>query len=137
MSGAARKAIRAAVSSALAGRPGWSEISAWVQTVDASRLPAWAVATPSERSDRDSNDGFARNDLTLIVMAKRTGPEADILADMDDDADALAPLVIAAVGTGSIDCILTETATRVDRTGERPVGTLTLQFAVTYWIDPA
>jgi hypothetical protein len=70
-------------------------------------------------------------------MAKRTGPEADILSDLDDDADAMAPLVIAAVGTGSIDCILTETATRVDRTGERPVGTLTLQFAVTYWSDPA
>lgn len=138
MTGAARTALRASVASAITtAHPDLTRISAWVQTVDSDRLPAFAVATPTERHDRNTIDDIGENSLTLLVMLKRADSGADIEDALDDDADDLAPLVLTAVQSAEVDCELTETAIRVDRTGQVPIGTLTLQFTVTSWVAPA
>lgn len=131
MSGALRKAVRSAAASALQALPGFTEFSAWQQTVDAKALPGWAVATPNSRHVRQDNIGTTEHTPMLLVLVKRTGAP-DLLEDrLDDDADAIAPLIIGALKTAFADCELTETAMRVDRSGAEPVGTLTLQFQIT------
>jgi hypothetical protein len=131
VTGILRKNIRAAVRTALSGLPGFSEISAWQQTVDASALPAWAVATPSSRHNRLSNVGNVEHAPMLMVIVKRAASADDIEDALDDDADTISPLILAAIKAASTDCELTETAIRVDRSGAEPIGTLTLQFQIT------
>jgi len=133
MSGVIRKALRADARVALAGLTGFTEISAWQQTVDVSALPAWAVATPNSRHNRLSNVDNAEHTPMLMVLVKRTGVADDIEDQLDDDADLIAPLIVAAVKSQTCDCELSETAVRVDRSGAEPVGTLTLQFQVTFY----
>ena len=134
MSGALRKSIRSAAASALQGLTGFTSFSAWQQTVDASSLPGWAVATPNSRHNRQDNIGTAEQTPMLMVVVKRTGKPEDIEDLLDDDADAIEPLIIAAIKTYEIDCELVETAQRVDRSGAEPIGTLTLQFQITAYL---
>jgi hypothetical protein len=136
MSGVDRKALRDAARLALRGAPGldgYTEISAWVQKVDARSLPAWAVVTPTERRDRQTNNE-AREDLMLAVIIKRTG--GDDLEDlMDDDADAVAGVVVGALRDDLHQCELAQTEMRLDGDGAERVASLTLSFNVTYWVD--
>lgn len=132
MSGALRKAVREAAAAPLRVLPGFTEFSAWQQSVDASALPGWAVATPSSRHERLDNINTQSHSPLLVVVVKRTGAPEAIEAALDDDADAIAPAVAAAVlQLAQTDCELVETAMRIDRSGAEPIGTLTLQFQIT------
>jgi len=133
MTGAVRKDIRARAAAALGTVTGWNVISAWTQDVDITALPACAVATPQAQQDRVDHDDTQSHSITLAVILKRAGEPDDIEDELDDDADAFAPLIEAAIRNDSRDCQLTNTAVRIDRAGARPVGTLTLQFTVTTW----
>lgn len=133
MSGAVRSACRDAVRTALASVPGFQRVDAWTQTVDRERLPAWAVATPSSRHTRIDHDGTIEATVTVAVIVKRQGQPDVLETELDADADTFAPLIIAAIQTDSRDCELTDSAMRIDRDGEMPTGTLTLQFSVTAW----
>ncbi|SOC13753.1 hypothetical protein SAMN05877809_1079 [Rhodobacter sp. JA431] len=136
MSGAERKEIRAAAKAALAAAPGLADatqISAWVQSVDAESLPAYGVATPIERQDRIGHD-LDQCDPTLVVVLKLLGG-AEIEDVLDDHGDLIAPLVIAAVAAENRSCLLAQTETRAEGDGGKRVGTLTLTFTVTYWAD--
>jgi hypothetical protein len=131
MSGALRKQLRQSAEQALATLTGFKAFSAWQQVVDASSLPGWAVATPNSRHVRQDNFGTTEQQPMLLVIVKRTGAPDRIENALDEDADAIAPLILAAIKTDAIDCELVETAMRVDRSGAEPVGTLTLQFQIT------
>lgn len=136
MSASDRQSIRAEARAALGASPhlaGFTEISAWAQSVDVGALPAWAVATPREVRDRVSQDRDQR-DLTLAVVVKRVGA-SDIEDQMDVDADAIEAALVPALASNNRDCDLTQTETRVDGEGAKRVGTLTMAFAITYWVD--
>lgn len=136
MSGADRTAIRAAAKAALQAAPrfaGFSNISAWAQSVSAKDLPAWAVATPREAKDRQGQ-AVAQQDLTLIVVIKRVG-EDDIEDVLDADSTAVEDAITAALRDESQDCDLAQTEMKVDGDGAQRVGTLTMLFNVTYWVD--
>lgn len=136
MSGTERKAIRAAAKLALRNDPAlaaFTEISAWVQSIDATTLPAWAVATPQERRDRQSDD-HAQEDVTLAVIVKRLGDD-DIEDQLDDDSAAVDAAICAALRDQFTQVELAQTETKLDGEGARRVGTLTMAFTVTYWVD--
>jgi hypothetical protein len=136
LSGADRKLIRAAAKLALgeaAALDGFSEISAWVQSVSVDTLPAWAVATPFERRDRQSQDN-AQEDLTLAVVVKRVGGD-DIEDLLDDDSGAIEAAIVPALRSAFRQCELAQTEITLDGDGARRVGTLTMAFTVTYWVD--
>lgn len=134
MSGADRTEVRALAASALLATPGLSEatrISAWVQSVDAQVLPAYAIATPSERTELATYDS-EQCDLTLVAVLKRLGGD-DIEDILDSDADLIGAAVASAVRSASRSCELTQADTKVDGDGGQRVGTITLTFTVTYW----
>lgn len=136
MSGADRTAVRAAARQALqgaSGLDGFTEISAWVQSVDADALPAWAVATPREIRDRQGMDN-AQEDLTLAVVLKRLGG-ADIEDVLDADSAVIEAAVVPAVRSEFRQCELVQTEIKLDGEGARRIGTLTMAFTVTYWVD--
>lgn len=135
-----RKTMRADVRAAIRTAPefaGWTEISVGARSLDASSLPAVAVGTPRELSDRDGMDSSERA-LSLIVVVKRVGDDAFALEDAcDDDAATLEQLVIAAVEDPGRTAVLTETRFDEDAGGDRKVGTLSLLFTITHWpADP-
>lgn len=134
MSGAIRKAVRDVAKSALGTLTGFTEFSAWQQTVDASSLPGWSVAIPQSRHNRQDNISTTEHSPQLIVIVKRTGKGDDIEDLLDTDADAITPLIISAIKSDAVDCELVETAMRIDRSGAEPVGTLTLQFQITSYL---
>jgi hypothetical protein len=134
MTGAELKALRALVFGVIETLlPGVNRTTAWVQVIDADQMPAAGVSTPSVRTTRETHDGSVRDDITLMVVLKRFGTEGALENQLDDDLDLLNSAIIAAIEAASRDCELTETATRIDRQGDRPVGALTLQYAVTSW----
>lgn len=136
MSGPDRTAIRAAAKQALrddAALDGFTEISAWVQSVSVDALPAWAVATPLERRDRQQQDR-AQEDLTLAVVVKRVGGD-DIEDILDVDAGAIDLAIVAALRSDTRQCELAQTEITLDGDGAQRVGTLTMAFTVTYWVD--
>lgn len=136
MTASDRKEIRQAARDTLTAAPyfaGFTAISAWVQSVDVAALPAWAVATPQERRTRD-NQTVDQRDLTLALVIKRVGG-ADIEDALDDDADAAEAVIVSALRTAFRECELAMTETRVDGDGAQRVGTLTMSFTVTYWVD--
>lgn len=131
-----RKTVRDAAKAALgatAHLAGFTEISAWAQSVDVQALPAWAVATPREMRDRVSQ-GRDERQLTLAVVIKRVGTST-IEDQMDVDADAIERALVPALSNDNRDCDLTQTETRVDGDGAQRVGTLTMAFTITYWVD--
>lgn len=134
MSGALRKALREDAQAALAALSGFTSFSAWQQTIDASSLPGWAVTIPNSRHNRQDNIGTTEHSPQLIVIVKRTGKPEEIEDHLDDDADIITPLIVAAVKSISVDCELVETAMRIDRSGAEPIGTLTLQFQITSYL---
>ncbi|WP_444452570.1 hypothetical protein ACTTAI_16340 [Rhodobacter capsulatus] len=134
MSGSDRAAVRAQAATALASVPGLDEatrISAWAQSVDAKALPAYAVATPSERSSPETFDTEQR-DLTLIAVLKRLGGD-DIEDVLDGDADLIEAAIYDAIRSENRLCALVQSDTRVDGDGGQRVGTITMTFTVTYW----
>lgn len=136
MSGTERRAIRAAARAALAasaGLAGFTEISAWVQSVSVETLPAIGVAAPQERRDRTAQD-IDQRDLTLVVVVKRAGAE-DIEDVLDDDADAIEAALVPALRSPTRQVELSQTDIRVDGDGAQRVGTLTLSFIASYWVD--
>lgn len=136
MSASDRQLVRAEAKAALVASAylaGFTEISAWAQSVDVAALPAWAVATPREMRDRVAQTRDQR-ELTLAIVIKRVGAE-DIEDQMDADADAIEAALMPALINDNRDCDLTQTETRVDGDGAQRVGTLTMAFTITYWVD--
>lgn len=136
MSASDRKEIRQAARDALTVAPyfaGFTAISAWAQSVDVAALPALAVATPREGRNRD-NQTVNQRDLTLALVIKRVG--GTIIEDvLDDDADAAEAVIVPALRNDYRECELAISETRVDGDGAQRVGTLTMSFTVTYWVD--
>lgn len=133
MTGAIRTEIRNAARAALGAVSGWTVISAWVQDVDVTLLPACAVATPQARQEVIDHDRNQSHDITLAVVLKRAGEPDEIENVLDSDGDQFAALIEAAINTDGRMCQLTSTSTRIDRGGARPVGTMSLEFNVTAW----
>lgn len=138
MSGADRKAFRAQVKAALEAAPffaTYTAVWAWSQTLDASELPIYAVATPQERQDRQTQN-TAKCELTFVVILKLKGGET-IEDEMDDAGDAAEAVITEALRAPHIQCDLATTTTKIDGSGEQRVGTLDLVFGVTYWVENA
>lgn len=136
MSGSDRSAIRAAARTALQGASGlaeFTEMSAWAQAVDPSILPAWGLVTPRETRLRQAND-TAQEDLVLAVVVKRLGGD-DIEDVLDADSAVIESAIVPALRTPERDCELSSTEIKLDGDGARRVGTLTMAFTVTYWVD--
>lgn len=133
MTGAIRTEVRGLARDALQTVTGWNVISAWTQDVDIASLPACAVATPQANQDLIDHDSTQAHNITLAVILKRAGRPDDIEDQLDADGDTFAALIETAINTVTRHCQLTSTATRIDRGGAQPVGTMTLQFTVTTW----
>ncbi|TWJ05761.1 hypothetical protein IQ03_00569 [Gemmobacter caeni] len=134
MSASDRQQIRASARAALqAGLTGWTEFFAWAQSVNAEHLPAWAVATPSERRSSASQD-TAQRETSLVVVVKLLGGDL-IEDDLDEAADQIEAAVVAALRASNLMCELTQSETRIDAEAVKRLGTLTMSFTVTYWTD--
>jgi len=133
-----RAAFRTAVRAALVADPrfaGFTLLSAWSQNIDAEALPVMAVATPREDKSLTGHTE-AQRVTSLAVVIKRMGDD-DIEDDLDDDSDAAEIAVLAALDGEHQQAVLQSTETRLDGSGDRRVGTLTMTFQVTTWtVDP-
>lgn len=135
-----RKTQRSVVRAALSGSDrfsGFTEISVNAKSLDEKSLPAIAVGTPSETSERDGLDSTQRV-TRLVVVIKRLGAnDFDLEDTCDDDALEVELLVGAALDLAGFQWDLTETRFDADTGGSRSVATLLMAFSVTFWpVDP-
>lgn len=135
----ARKTVRLAVQDALRDGPlpEFTWLSAWTQSIEADKLPAFTVATLSERSQKVTKDGDLRRQIGLSVVVKRRGHDT-IEDELDDDADAIEAAVDAAVLALPIVAAIELADTRIDLTGEggNIAASLILTWRVTVTTDP-
>lgn len=108
-------------------------ISAWAQNIDAKALPAVGVATPTEQRAPLSQDTDQAT-IAAVVVIKRAGGD-DLEDILDDDAEALGPVIEAGLKTTTRDCAMTTSAVDINGTGSPRVGTLTLTFQLILFAD--
>lgn len=102
-------------------------------------LPCLLVSTDDERIDAGNAamGGELERELTLTVrgVAKAT-------ADLDDTLDAIAEQVEpmlngATLGGKAKKCLLTAINVEMDDVLEKPVGSISLEYRITYFTSPA
>jgi hypothetical protein len=129
-----RSSYRTVVRTALEAQPDFAEyqsLSAWSQTIDSSELPFFAVATPTERKERDTHTSSARETMLFVVFKKRGGD--DLEDELDDLSIVAEQAVLLALEDPERECILTETNIELDGSAGTRVGTLSMKFTVTIW----
>lgn len=131
-----RKALRADAVAVMAAHSrflSWSNFPAWAQSVSATDLPGWAIATPSEAGDQ-SNLSSQMRTVQLAIIVKRVG--GDDLEDlMDDDAAAIIAALPPALRSSQRSCIFERDEMRIDGAGAERVGTLSVIFRSRYSAD--
>lgn len=128
--GANRTALRQAVKSAMDGLPRMMFVphrDILAMRPDIESIPERMVAVPIERPEVLSAAGTDRN-LTLEVVVRRKGEDAQDA--LDADQDEIEPAVIAAVEMGNTTCDLIEVRFAFDTDSATPLAQMTLSFAV-------
>lgn len=119
---------------ALMGHPRFFEFTApkvWVGAIDFQSLPIMGILTPQESSQRDSHSSTKRGTL-LQVAVRRAGGE-DIEDVLDDDSDIIEALVVDALQSRSVGCLLEDTSLVTNTNAEMNVGTLVMNFRLQMW----
>lgn len=132
-----RSAYRRAAREALridARTMGLTQMSAWAGGIDQETLPVVGVVTPQEQSQPSTHGSNERRTL-LQVVVKRLGSD-DIEDVLDQDAAAVESIIVAAIQTQEIQCLLEDVSVVVNGEGESKVGTMIANFRVTSWRSP-
>jgi len=129
-----RSGYRAAAIAALKSAPlmrGATVLSAWAGSIDVETLPVMGVVTPQERSKPSTHGSFERVTKMQVVL-KRTGGD-DLEDILDADAAEIEPVIMMAVGSGDVQCLLEDLSIVVNAEGGQKIGTLIQTFRVTSW----
>jgi len=129
-----RSGYRAAAIAALKSAPltrGATVLSAWAGSIDVETLPVMGVVTPQERSTPSTHGSFERVTMMQVVL-KRTGGD-DLEDVLDADAAEIEPVIMMAVGSGDVQCLLEDLSIVVNAEGGQKIGTLIQTFRVTSW----
>ncbi|WP_376872378.1 hypothetical protein [Albirhodobacter sp. R86504] len=110
----------------------FNQRSAWAQTIDASELPVFGVATPRETKVLDAQDVSTRS-TQLIVVLKRLGGD-DLEDVLDFDSEAVERIVLTALlADPQRMASLSDTEVTIDGSGAQRVGTLQMTFRIEGW----
>ena len=108
---------------------GFTAPKVWPSGLDAESLPLIGVLTPQDRSERDTHSSSRRSTL-LQVGVRRLGGD-DVEDVLDEDSFHVEAIVIAALQTRSVGCVLEDTSLVSNSQGEANVGTLVMSFRLT------
>lgn len=125
-----RTAAIAALRAAPRTRP-MAVLSAWAGNIDVDALPVMGVVTPQERSTPSTHGSFERVTM-LQVVVKRAGGD-DLEDILDADAAEIEPVIMMAVGSEDVQCLLEDLSIVVNAEGGQKIGTLIQTFRVTSW----
>lgn len=127
-----RSGYRATALAALVAHTRFAAFTApkvWPNGLDVDGLPLIGVLTPQDRSERDTHSSSRRGTL-LQVGIRRLGSE-DVEDELDTDSTYVEAIVIAALQTYEVACVLEETSLVTNTTAELNVGTLVMNFRLT------
>lgn len=116
---------------------GWTAMSAWARDYDPSLLPAFAVATPQERSVAAAVDTI-RRETDLVVQFRQEGGD-DLEDTMDADSAAAEAAILTAfeaLASPFADMEIVSSDTTIEGDGAMRIGHLNLQFRVTRFTAP-
>lgn len=130
-----RAGYRTAARAALKALPQFADftfLDVWAGSIDPKSLPVIGVLTPGERVRPGSSGQFERS-TTLQIALKRIGTAAALEDQLDADAALIEPAVMAAVWSAGVQIFPTALSISFDTDGNKPVGTLVLDFEITSW----
>lgn len=133
-----RRAYRDAAVAALGAAPeliGFTHLSAWAQNIDEATLPAFGVATPRETKAREAHDTSVRATVLTVALKRAGGDDLEDL--LDADSVVVERAVIGSIETNDRECALTDTSVEIDGGASRRIGTIIMNFTVTFWpVEP-
>ena len=136
-----RRQIREAAAAAVTGltTTGSRVFQSRIHPLRDADLPCLLISTDDEQIDASNAvmGGELERELTLTVRGV-----AKANADLDDTLDGIAeqvePVLNGATLSGKAKkCLLASIRVEMDETLEKPVGTITLEYRVTYFTTPA
>lgn len=129
-----RSTFRAAARAALAAHPRFSSVNVlrvWPGSVDAATLPVLGILTPNEPSARDTQRSVTRRTLLQVALRREGGD--DIEDVLDEDSALIEALILGALRSQDVRCVLEETSLVSHSQSRAYVGTLVMSFRVQTW----
>lgn len=129
-----RSVFRSAVRAAIAAHPrftGVTVLKVWPGSVDAATLPVLGVLTPNEPSAQDTQTSVVRRTVLQIALRREGGDDIEDI--LDEDSALIEALVIGALRSREVRCVLEETSLVSHSQSRAYVGTLVMSFRVQTW----
>lgn len=103
----------------------------WPGNVSDEDLPILGVLTPQEPSARDTHTSSTKRTLMQVAL-RRIGGDA-IEDQLDEDSAVIEAVILAAMRSGEIRCVLEDTSVTSNGGGRANVGTLVMSFRIQSW----
>lgn len=129
-----RSEYRATARSALAAHPRFADVTifrVWPDSVDDATLPVLGVLTPQEPCEADTQKTTTRRTLMQVALRRRGGEEIEDM--LDEDSALIEAIIIAALRSPDLRCVLEETSIVTNSQGFAFVGTLVMGFRLQSW----
>lgn len=129
-----RSEYREAARAALSAHPHFAEVDVrrvWPGTISDEDLPVIGVVTPQEPCERDTQKSTTRR--TLLQVALRRLGRDEIEDILDEDSAVIEAVIVGALRSRELRCVLEDTTVVSNSSGRAFVGTLVMSFRIQSW----